>query len=159
MHTLMLRLIQGGIVKAVDNGYEWLERPQGYTKTASGWPVTPECLYWAPKFLYERYKKTIIITENGMSAHDCISIDGKVHDTNRIDFMYRYIREMKKAVEDGVEIKAYFAWSLMDNFEWAKGYFERFGMVYVDYETQKRTIKDSGYWYKELIKSNGEIIK
>lgn len=152
-------IYNGAPIKAGKNGFEWVNRPVGYTKTAIGWPVTPECLYWAPKFLYERYKKPIVITENGMSAHDSISVDGKVHDPNRIDFMYRYIREMKKAVEDGVDISAYFAWSLMDNFEWAKGYYDRFGMVYVDFETQIRTIKDSGYWYKELIASNGEIIK
>lgn len=67
------------------NGFEWVERPIGYTKTAAGWPVTPECLYWGPRFLYERYKKPILITENGMSAHDSISVNGKVHNPNRIE--------------------------------------------------------------------------
>lgn len=152
-------IYNGSQVKAQKNGFEYVERSIGYNRTANGWPVTPECLYWGPKFLYERYKKPIIITENGMCAHDWVSVDGKVHDPNRIDFMYRYIREMKKAVEDGVDVIGYFAWSLMDNFEWAKGYFDRFGMVYVDYKTQQRIIKDSGYWYKQLVESNGEIIK
>ncbi|MDP4176992.1 MAG: GH1 family beta-glucosidase [Bacillota bacterium] len=152
--------IYNGIgISAGKDGFEWEIRKEGYTKTACNWPVTPQCIYWSIKFLYERYKKPIIITENGMSAHDCISIDGKVHDPNRIDYMYRYIAAMKKAVEDGVDIKAYFAWSLMDNFEWSNGYNERFGLTYVDYETQQRIIKDSGYWFKDVIKSNGENIK
>lgn len=152
-------IYNGSAIRAAEGGFEWVKRTIGHTKTAIDWPVTPECLYWGPKFLFERYKKPIFITENGMSAHDGISIDEKVHDPNRIDFMYRYIREMRRAVEDGVDIHGYFAWSLMDNFEWAKGYSERFGMVYVDFETQQRIIKDSGYWYRDLIKSNGEIIK
>jgi len=128
----------------------------GQSKTAINWKVTPEALYFGPKFLYDRYKKPIYITENGMSAHDVISLDGKVHDPNRQDFMHRYLLELKRASEDGVDIAGYFPWTLMDNFEWAEGYNERFGMVYVDFESQKRIIKDSAYWYKEVINTNGE---
>ena len=91
-----------------------------------------------------------------MAGTDWLSLDGKVHDGARIDFYHRYLRELKRAATDGVDIAGYFAWSLMDNFEWAKGYSERFGLIFVDYNTQKRTIKDSGYWYKEVIESNGE---
>lgn len=119
------------------------------------WPVTPECLYWGPKFLYERYQKPLYITENGLSCHDVISLDGKVHDPNKIDFLARYLHELKKAVEE-IDLRGYFQWSLMDNFEWAKGYSERFGLVYVDYPTQKRILKDSAHWYKEIISKNGE---
>lgn len=139
-----------------DGKPEEVKRYEGFPKTAMGWPITPECLYWGPKFLYERYQKPIYITENGLSCHDVISLDGKVHDPNRIDFLARYLGQVKKAKEDGVDIRGYFQWSLMDNFEWACGYNERFGLIYVDYNTQKRILKDSAYWYQTTIKTNGE---
>ncbi len=139
-----------------DGKSEEVKRYEGFPKTAMGWPITPECLYWGPKFLYERYQKPIYITENGLSCHDVISLDGKVHDPNRIDFLARYLGQVKKAKEDGVDIRGYFQWSLMDNFEWACGYNERFGLIYVDYNTQKRILKDSAYWYQTTIKTNGE---
>lgn len=126
----------------------------GHTINAQGWPVTPECLHWGPKFLYERYGLPIYITENGMSCHDAVSLDGKVHDPNRIDFVHRYLLELEKAIDDGVDVAGYFYWSLMDNFEWTYGYGPRFGMIYVDYPTQKRIIKDSGYWYKKWIEEH-----
>lgn len=141
-----------------DGTREYITRYPGFPKTAIQWPITPECLYWGPKFLYERYQKPIYITENGMSAHDVISLDGKVHDPNRIDFLTRYLSQLKKAADSGVDIQGYFQWSLMDNFEWAKGYSERFGLVFVDYQTQKRIIKDSAYWYKEVIHTNGDLL-
>lgn len=139
-----------------DGKPEVVKRYDGYPKTSLNWPVTPECLYWGPRFLYERYKKPIYITENGTSCHDDISLDGKVHDPNRIDFLNRYLRELKKCAEDGTDIRGYFLWSLLDNFEWHTGYAERFGIVYVDYPSQRRIIKDSGYWYRKTIQENGE---
>ena len=137
---------------------EVVKRYDGFPKTALAWPVTPECLYWGPKFLYERYQTPIYITENGLSCHDVISVDGKVHDPNRIDFLTRYLQALKKASEDGVDVRGYFQWSLMDNFEWHSGYADRFGLVFVDYQTQERIIKDSGYWYQKLIQENGESL-
>ncbi|HHX62817.1 MAG TPA: beta-glucosidase [Epulopiscium sp.] len=150
--------IYNGIeVKAGENGeIEFIKRYPGFPKTGLSWPVTPKALYWGTKFLYERYKMPIYITENGLSCHDVVSLDGKVHDPNRIDFLHRYLAELKRAAKDGVDIGGYFQWSFLDNFEWHSGYDERFGLVFVDYETQKRTIKDSGYWYKEVMESNGE---
>lgn len=139
-----------------DGRPEYVGRYPGFPKTAIQWPVTPECLYWGPKFLYERYGLPIYITENGLSCHDTISVDGKVHDPNRIDFLGKYLYELKKSAEDGTDIRGYFQWSLMDNFEWAKGYSDRFGLVYVDYTTQQRILKDSAYWYKQVIETNGE---
>ena len=97
----------------------------------------------------------IYITENGMSCHDVVSLDGKVHDPNRIDFLARYLHELKRAAEE-IDLRGYFQWSLMDNFEWAKGYSERFGLVYVDFRTQKRILKDSAYWYRDMIQDNGK---
>ncbi|MFP4661328.1 MAG: GH1 family beta-glucosidase [Halanaerobiales bacterium] len=136
-----------------------VDKEEGYPRTAFNWPVTPETLYWGPKFYYERYGKPVIITENGMSNIEWASLDGKVHDPQRIDFVNRYLNEFKRAGENGTDIGGYFLWSVMDNFEWANGYQERFGLIYVDYKTGERIIKDSGYWYKEVIESNGESLE
>jgi len=129
--------------------------PVGYPLTGIHWNVVPEALYWGPKFLYERYGKPIVVTENGMSNMDVISLDGKVHDPQRIDFLCRYLRELGRASADGVDVRGYFQWSIMDNFEWAEGYKQRFGIVYVDYPTQKRIPKDSAYWYRDVIATHG----
>ena len=139
-----------------DGEPEYVRRHEGFPQTANSWPVTPQALYWGPKFLYERYGKPIYITENGISCHDSVSLDGKVHDPSRIDFLERYLSELKRAASDGVDIRGYFQWSLMDNFEWNFGYSERFGLIYIDYQTQKRIWKDSAYWYCDLIRKNGE---
>jgi len=141
-----------------DGQPESVPLPAGHAMTAFRLPVTPEALYWGPRFLWERYKLPIIITENGMSDIDWVSRDGKVHDPQRIDFLNRYLLQLQKASRDGVDISGYFQWSILDNFEWAEGYKERFGLVYVDYPTQKRVLKDSAYWYKEVIASNGAIL-
>lgn len=151
----------GRYVKAADNedGFEILRTmPVGFPKTALQWPITPDALYWGPRFLYERYQTPFYMTENGMSAHDVVSLDGKVHDPNRQDYLNRYLLALRKAAEDGADIRGYFQWSLMDNFEWGHGYKERFGLIYVDYQTQKRTLKDSAYWYRSVIESNGEAL-
>ena len=129
-------------------------RPLGAPKTAVGWPVTPECIYWGLKYLDERYHMPMYLTENGIACHDCISLDGKVHDPNRIDFLARYLHQVKRAASE-MDLRGYFEWTLLDNFEWNKGYAERFGLVYVDFETQKRIWKDSAYWYADVVKENG----
>ena len=87
-----------------------------------------------------------------------VSLDGAVHDPARIDFLRRYLRELRRAVEDGADIRGYFHWSLMDNFEWCRGYADRFGLLYVDYATQQRIWKDSAHWYRDMIASNGETL-
>ncbi len=134
----------------------------GYPHTAfkdgDYWQVTPEIIYWGAKFFYERYHLPIFITENGMSNTDLISLDGKVHDPQRIDFLSRYLIMLHQAVVEGVDVRGYFLWSIMDNFEWAESYRQRFGIVYVDYPTQKRILKDSAHWYKGVIASNGANI-
>ena len=124
----------------------------------SAWPVVPECLYWGPRFYWERYRLPIVITENGMTSNDWVCLDGRVHDSRRIDFLARHLRAYRKAGQDGADIRGYFCWSFMDNFEWSAGYRERYGLVYVDYETLQRVPKDSAYWYREVIASNGEVI-
>lgn len=127
----------------------------GAPYTANKWPVTPKALYYIPKFEYERYHLPIYITENGMSGTDWVCLDGKVHDSYRIDFMHRYLNCLQQAIEDGVDVRGYLTWSLLDNLEWNNGYTERFGLIHVDYETQVRTLKDSAYWYRDVIKKNG----
>jgi beta-glucosidase len=156
---LGVNIYRGEKVRAGEEGQpEDVELPTGHAQTAFYWPVTPEALYWGPKFLWERYKLPIVITENGMANVDWVSLDGKVHDPQRIDFLNRCLLELQKACNDGINLRGYFLWSIMDNFEWAEGYRQRFGIIYVDYPTQKRILKDSAYWYKEVIVSNGGVL-
>ncbi|HVR01244.1 MAG TPA: GH1 family beta-glucosidase [Polyangia bacterium] len=130
--------------------------PPGYPRSGVDWqPITPGALYWGPRFFWERYKLPITITENGLSTRDQVFLDGKVHDPQRVDYMHRVLLELARAIKDGVPVRGYYAWSLLDNFEWADGYKQRFGMVYVDYANQKRIPKDSFEWYRKIIATNG----
>jgi beta-glucosidase len=154
-----VNIYRGQTIRSGTKGQpEIVKEYEGFPITAYYWTITPEALYWGPKFFYERYKLPVIMTENGMSNADIISLDGKVHDPQRIDLLNRYLLQFRKASENGVDIRGYFQWSLMDNFEWNSAYRERFGTVYVDYPTQKRILKDSAYWYKEVIASNGDSL-
>ncbi|NLO62634.1 MAG: beta-glucosidase [Clostridiaceae bacterium] len=150
-----INLYQGDFISEGTDGNPVIHtREPGYAKTAFGWPISPECMYWANRFCYERYGLPILITENGMSGNDWIHSDGRIHDRDRVDFLYRYLSSMHKAIEDGVDIRGYFHWSLLDNFEWARGYSERFGLVYVDYLNRNRTTKDSFDFYKSIVTEN-----
>jgi len=149
-------IYNGYYVKAGENGEpEFVDRAAGFPKTACGWPVTPEALYYGAKYLCDRYRLPLYITENGMSCHDVVSSDGKVHDSNRISFLDAYIGQLQRAAEAGADIRGYFLWTFLDNFEWEKGYQERFGIVYVDFQSQKRIVKDSAYWYRRVCETNG----
>jgi len=128
----------------------------GIPRTSMDWAITPDALYWSAKFHYERYKLPILITENGMANNDFVMLDGKVHDPQRIDYISRYLKGLKKAVSEGIPVIGYQYWSIMDNFEWSEGYDKRFGLIYIDYRTQERTVKDSGRFYAEIIRTNGE---
>lgn len=132
-------------------------RPEGMPISTYSWAITPEILYWGPKFLYERYKLPILITENGLANTDFIMSDGKVHDPQRIDFLKRYLTELERAAEE-VPIIGYTYWSIMDNFEWTEGYDRRFGLIYIDYPTQTRVLKDSAFYYQKIIQTNGGIL-
>lgn len=154
---IAFNVYQGKVATANPAGginFEKLE--PGYARTAIDWPVNPPCIYWVATFLYERYKLPLYVSENGMSCHDWIALDGKIHDMNRIDYLQRHLLQLEKAIDDGTDVRGYFQWSLMDNYEWARGYFDRFGLIFVDYPTGQRTIKDSGYWYRKVIDSNGK---
>lgn len=127
----------------------------GTPRNALGWVIDERCMYWNVRFVYERYKLPIMITENGLAAHDMVSLDGKVHDPKRADFIKRYLGQLKRAANEGIPLLGYQHWSVMDNFEWAEGYDPRFGLVYVDFTTGKRIIKDSAWDYKHIIETNG----
>ncbi|MBI4532989.1 MAG: beta-glucosidase [Candidatus Melainabacteria bacterium] len=128
----------------------------GSQYTEMGWEVQAPAL----RRLLVRLKKDyqaipLYITENGCAFKDEMSQDGQVHDQKRIDFLQQHLSQARLAIGDGVDLRGFFVWSLMDNFEWAHGFNKRFGLVYVDYPTQKRIVKDSGKWYAQVIKQNG----
>jgi beta-glucosidase len=141
----------------VDGQGNYVTRYQGFPKTALRWPVTPNVMYYGIIYLYKRYNTPIIITENGQSCNDRIYSDGKVHDFERIDFMNKYLSNLKITIENQIPVIGYFHWSFSDNFEWHNGYNERFGLVYIDYRTQKRILKDSAYYYSKVISKNDII--
>lgn len=124
--------------------------------TEMDWEVHPESLYKVLKRVHEDYgPEAIYITENGAAYDDVVEPDGTIHDTERLEFLRGHFANVHQAIQDGVPLKGYFVWSLMDNFEWALGYERRFGFIYVDFETQQRMVKDSGKWYSTVAKQNG----
>ncbi|MBI2497344.1 MAG: beta-glucosidase [Opitutae bacterium] len=136
-----------------DGRPEVLKHPPGSPINVYHWPVTFDVLRWTARFLHERYGKPLVVTENGLAGLDWVMADGAVHDPQRIDYLSRHIAGLGRAVAEGVPVEGYFAWSLLDNFEWQEGYRQRFGLVHVDYATQKRTPKDSARWYGDFIRA------
>ena len=131
-------------------------RPAGAQLTEMGWEVYPQGLHDLLVGLHQHYAiPHIYITENGAAFPDTLSPDGHVHDPLRIQYLHDHLFQAHAAIQEGVPLAGYFVWSLMDNFEWAYGYSRRFGIVYIDYPTQRRIIKDSGYWYRTTIAANG----
>lgn len=117
-----------------------------------GWEVYPEGLFNVLSWLYFEYQpQAIYITENGASWSDAPDNQGRVKDTRRIRFLERHLLSARRAIQSGIPLRGYFAWSLLDNFEWGYGFKQRFGLVWVDFETQKRILKDSALWYRDLI--------
>jgi beta-glucosidase len=131
----------------------------GHPRSGVSWQrIVPAVMYWGPRHYHQRFGLPIVITENGMSSSDWISLDGKVHDAGRVDYLRRCLLELSRAVKDGVPVEGYYHWSLLDNFEWAEGYRQRFGLVHVDYATQRRTPKDSFELYRRVIASQGRAL-
>ncbi|MDE7219288.1 MAG: beta-glucosidase [Oscillospiraceae bacterium] len=153
-----LNIYHGTVVRMGKNGPEEVPHRVGGARTAMDWPVVPQALEWGPRLVHERYGLPIYITENGLSCRDWVALDGKVHDPNRIDFLTRYLRALSAGIAAGADVRGYFHWALTDNFEWAEGYGQRFGLVYVDYPTGERIPKDSARWYRETAQNNGENI-
>ena len=127
----------------------------GAEYTEMGWEVCPPALRRLLNQLNNEYNlPPIYITENGSAFADVVTADGKVHDERRLDYLRQHFIQTRLAMQDGVDVRGYFAWSLLDNFEWGYGYTKRFGIVRVDYDTQERLIKDSGDWYGKVIAGN-----
>ena len=127
----------------------------GAEYTEMGWEVcAPALRRLLNKLNNEYYLPPIYITENGAAFADVVTPDGKIHDERRLDYLKNHFIQTHLAMQDGVDVRGYFVWSLLDNFEWAHGYTKRFGLVRVDYGTQERTVKDSGKWYGQVIASN-----
>ena len=125
-------------------------------KTDFGWEIYPPGIYDLLMRLKNEYKvENIYITENGCSYGDGPNSEGKINDKRRIEYYRSHLTELKRAIEDGAPCNGYFAWSLMDNFEWAQGFSQRFGLIWVDFETLERIPKESYYWYKKYISANG----
>ncbi len=130
--------------------------PGGVETTAMGWPVEPDGLTELLLRLHREYAQpSIYITENGRAVHDYVDPEGGVEDEERVAFLDAHFRAAHKAMEQGVDLRGYMVWSLFDNFEWAQGYSKRFGIVYVDYPTQRRIPKSSARWYRQVIRENG----
>ena len=127
---------------------------RGYTDM--GWGIYPERLAALLNTLKDNYgNPKMFITENGMAVADVPDEKGEVNDLARIEYLRGHLQAAHQAIQSGANLQGYFVWSLMDNFEWSVGYSKRFGLVYVDYETQKRILKKSAGWYSDVITHNG----
>lgn len=124
----------------------------GVERTAFGWEVSPQGLVDLLVRIHRDYRPPVIqLTENGSTFEDTLTADGRVHDAERLSYLQRHLGALKQAIDAGVPVQGYFAWSLLDNFEWAEGYLRRFGLAHVDYASQRRTLKDSGLWYGRFL--------
>jgi beta-glucosidase len=141
------------LVRADPSGGEPLEvRPPEGRMTEMGWEVYPEGLYEVLTGVHRKYAPpAIYVSENGAAFGDVRGHDGHVHDPERVEYLGDYLDAVGRAITEGVPVKGYFVWSLLDNFEWNFGYGRRFGLVYVDYPTLERVPKDSFYWYRDVI--------
>lgn len=134
------------------SGIEFVEQPG--PRTAMGWNIDPTAFTELLVAVGRRYPDLpLMITENGAAFDDAVSPDGRVHDDRRVAYLHDHLEAVGRALDAGVDLRAYFVWSLLDNFEWAWGYSRRFGIVRVDYETQQRIPKDSALWYADLVRA------
>jgi len=135
-------------------GWQELQLPAGYPRADSPWlNIVPQAIYWAPRLCHELYgHRSILITENGCGYDDEPVVRGEVVDLHRRDYVRAHLRELQRAIADGVPLDGYFLWSFIDNFEWEDGYRRRFGIVHCDFATQRRTPKLSARWYAEVMR-------
>jgi beta-glucosidase len=149
-----------GVMERIAHAQEWLYPvnmsggPQG-AKTDIGWEVWPKALYDVVTRITRDYNRPVIeITESGCAYNDGPDASGVIRDSRRIEYHRQYLAALGQAMAQGADVRGYHAWSLMDNFEWAEGFSQRFGLSYVDFKTQKRTIKNSGRWYAKVAAEN-----
>jgi beta-glucosidase len=147
------------VLSAETPGYRVLPESASHPRMASDWQLLgPEVLYWAPRLLHSIWGvKEIYITENGCAAADAIGLDGTVSDSDRVMYLRNAMMQLQRASAEGVPVRGNFAWSAMDNFEWSDGYSRRFGLVHVDFKTQKRTPKLSAAWFREAAAQNAVV--
>jgi beta-glucosidase len=157
---LGMNLYTGFFVRSGPDGQpEELSLPVNYPRADSPWlHLAPQTMYWGTRLAQETYRpKEIYVTENGCGYNVEPVVGGEVHDLHRREFLRSHLREVRRAIGDGVPIAGYFLWSLMDNFEWEDGYERRFGIVHVDFATQKRTPKLSAHYYAAIMRENGIV--
>jgi beta-glucosidase len=156
-----LNIYQPNYVRASGSplGFEVEQLQTSYPHMASPWlTIGPECIYWGVRNVCDLWHpKGVYITENGCSANDVVTAEGRIEDTDRVMYLRNYLTQLHRATSEGYPVKAYFLWSLLDNFEWADGYSKRFGIHYVDFATEKRTPKLSAEWYRTVIAQNAVV--
>jgi beta-glucosidase len=148
------------VVAADDaHGFALAPFPASFPHMESSWlKIGPEAMYWAPRHVAKLWDvKSIYITENGTSATDEPAADGNIYDVDRIMYLRNYLTQLQRATSEGVPVRGYFLWSLMDNFEWSDGFEKRFGLYRVDFKTQRRTPKLSASFYREVIERNAVV--
>jgi beta-glucosidase len=153
---LGLNVYAGSFVRAGNDGRpEVLPFPKQYPEGALWWlKLTPECLYWSVRLAAEVFGvRSFYMTESGATFDDELSASGEVLDLDRREYLRSYLVSLHRAIAEAYDVRGYFVWSLLDNFEWAEGYARRFGIVHVDYATQIRTPKLSARWYAEVIRA------
>ena len=165
--TQRVRRVPPGVEKSMNDGHgksaasawvgadqvEFLPQPGPYT--AMGWNIDPTGMHELLTGLSRTYPDLpLMVTENGAAFDDEVTPDGRVHDVDRVSYIHRHLDAVGQAMDDGADVRGYFVWSLMDNFEWAYGYHRRFGIVRIDYDTLERIWKDSAYWYRELLRTD-----
>lgn len=140
-------------------GFREIPINESHPKMQSSWHMLgPEVMYWAPRFLQSIWgARSIFITENGCAALDKVSDDGRVYDSDRVMFLRAHLNELQHAIAEGAPVDGYFLWSAQDNFEWSAGYGNRFGIIYVDFETLERTPKLSADWFREAARQNAVV--
>ncbi len=154
---LGLNVYAGDFVRAgVDGQPEVLPFPRDYPEGALPWlKLTPQSLYWAVRHAAEVYGvKSFYMTESGATFDDELTAAGEVVDLHRREYLREYLVALHRAIAEGFDVRGYFVWSLLDNFEWAEGYEKRFGIIHVDYPSRRRTPKLSGHWYSQVIREN-----
>ena len=140
-------------------GFGFGDTPAEIARTEIGWGITPDAFRQELVRVSGSYRLPIYVTENGCgSDRDLPDASGEIDDRHRIDYLARHLAAMRQAMAEGAEVRGYFAWSLLDNFEWGAGYSQRFGLIHVDYPTQRRTLKASARWYADVIASGGKNI-
>jgi beta-glucosidase len=153
---LLLPITESGPGPEYPTAEDALFVPRDGPRTANGWSVDAGGLLDLLLWLHRSYPPVpLAVTENGAAFDDYADPEGRVHDGERVRFLQEHFRAAHQALAQGVDLIGYFVWSLLDNFEWAEGYSKRFGLVYVDYPTQRRLLKDSAHWYRDVIQRGG----